>query len=62
MVRDSKIDKMKKRMQLMDSLVKTGVLYEVEIWGWKRREEMEKLQGRYIKLKLGVAKKTQGYI
>ena len=46
----------------MDSLVKAGALYGVEIWGWRRREGIEKLQGKFVKMALGVARDTPDYI
>ena len=38
----------------MNSLVKADVLCGVEIWGWKRREGIEKLQVKLIKMVLGL--------
>ena len=58
----AKIDTLKKRLLLMDSLVKAGALYGVEIWGWKRRDGIEKLQGKFVKMALGVARNTPDYI
>ena len=58
----ARIDKLKERVQLMNSLVKAGLLYGVEKWGWKRKEGMKKLQRRHNKLALGVARNTLNYI
>ena len=41
------ITDLKRRLYFMDSTVKTVALYGVEIWGWKRRETIEKIQSRY---------------
>ena len=56
------IGTLKERLLLMDSLVKAGALYRVEIWGWRRREGIEKLQGKFVKMALGVARNTPDYI
>ena len=39
----------KRRMWLFDTLVWPFIGYGAEIWGWREREEIESLQGRYIK-------------
>jgi len=36
--------------------------YGVEIWGWKEREGMERLEERYLKWIFGLDSKTPGYI
>ncbi|KYN22000.1 hypothetical protein ALC57_05612 [Trachymyrmex cornetzi] len=36
--------------------------YGVEIWGWKERESVERLQERYIRWVLGVERGTPGYM
>jgi len=38
------------------------VSYGVEIWGWKEREGLEKLQERFLKWILGVERSTPGYM
>ena len=55
------IDTLKERFILMDSLVKAGALYGVEVWG-RRRGGIEKLQGKFVKMALGVARNTPDYI
>lgn len=34
----------------------------MEIWGWKEREGLEKLQERFLKWILGVERSTPGYM
>jgi len=36
--------------------------YGVEIWGWKEREGMERLEERYLRWVFGLDSKTPGYI
>jgi len=36
--------------------------YGVEIWGWKEREEMKKLEEKYLRWVLGVNGKTLWYL
>ena len=50
------------RMKLFDSLVKSVVMYGVEIWGYREWEEIEGLQERYIRWVLGLDRWTPGYI
>lgn len=38
------------------------VNYKVEIWGWKERERIEKLQDKYLKWMMGVKRYTPGYM
>lgn len=37
-----------RRLWLFDRLIWTVLSYGVEIWGWKEREEIERLKERYI--------------
>lgn len=43
-----------KRMWMFDRLVWTMIGYGVEIWGWKERGELERLEEKYMKWILGV--------
>ncbi|CAD6227173.1 GSCOCG00011943001-RA-CDS, partial [Cotesia congregata] len=38
-----------RRIWLFDRLVWSVMCYRVEIWGWKRRGEMESIQERYLR-------------
>lgn len=58
----AKIDGLKERLQLMDSMVKAGALYGVEIWRWAKREEIEKVQGRFVKMAMGLARNTPAFL
>ncbi|XP_012231352.2 uncharacterized protein [Linepithema humile] len=51
-----------RRLWLFDRLVWTVMGYGAEIWGWKEREKMEKLEEKYIKWVLGVDGRTPGYM
>lgn len=51
-----------KRLWLFDRLIWTVVAYGVEIWGWKEREKIERLQERYLRWLLGVSRMTPGYM
>lgn len=51
-----------RRMWLFDRLVWTVVSYGAEMWGWKEREEVERLQDRYMKWIMGVRRCTPGYM
>jgi len=51
-----------RRLWLFDRLVWTVMEYGVEIWGWKEREGMERLEERYLRWMLGVDRRTPGYL
>lgn len=36
--------------------------YGVEIWGWKERERVEKLEERYLRCVMGLNSRTPGYM
>jgi len=52
----------KRRMFLFDTLVKSVLLYGVEIWGWREEEVVERIQERYIRWVLELDTCTPGYI
>jgi len=52
----------KRRVCLFDRLVWTVVGYGVEIWGWREREKIERMQERFLRWVLGVEGKTPGYL
>ena len=52
----------RRRLYFMDSTVKTVPLYGVEIWEWKRREAIEKIQSRYVKASMRLGKNTPDHI
>ena len=37
-------------------------MYGVEIWGWEERPEIEKVQGAFIKIIMGVSRNTPDYL
>src|SRR5436190_13640875 len=51
-----------RRLWLFDKLDWTVMSYGVEIWGWREREGMEKLEERYLRWVLGVDGRTPGYM
>jgi len=51
-----------RRLWLFDRLVWTVMGYGVEVWGWREREEMEKLEEKYLRWILGVDSKTPWYL
>lgn len=50
-----------KRIRLFDGLV-WSVLAYVELWGWREREMIEKLEEKYLRWVLGVDSKTPEYM
>ncbi len=51
-----------RRIWLFDSLIKSVIMYGAEIWGWKERESLERVQAKYLKWTLGLEKETPEYI
>jgi len=52
----------KRRIWLFDRLVWTVVGYGAEIWGWREREKVERVQKRFLRWVLGVEGKTAEYL
>ena len=55
-------DDWKKRMLLFDCLIMGIMMYGVEIFGWREREELERVQTKYIKWCLKLDRTTPDYI
>jgi len=51
-----------RRIWLFDRLVWTVLSYGVEIWGWKERKQIERLEERFLKWILGVEGSTPSYM
>lgn len=51
-----------RRLWLFDRLVWAVMGYGAEIWGWKEREELERIQDRFLKWVTGVERSTPGYM
>ncbi|XP_077280504.1 uncharacterized protein LOC143907534 [Temnothorax americanus] len=51
-----------RRIWLFDKLIWTVISYGVEIWGWRERGEIERLQERYLRWVLGVERCIPGYM
>ena len=54
--------KWSRRMWLFDTLVWTVLGYGAEVWGWKEREEVERVQEKFVRWTLGVDWRTPGYM
>ncbi|KAJ3666832.1 hypothetical protein Zmor_002262 [Zophobas morio] len=52
----------RRRMKMSDSLVRSVLMYGVEIWGWKEYAETEAVQEKYLRWMLALRKETPGYI
>lgn len=52
----------REKTYLMNTLVRSMMMYGVEIWGCGAIERLEKVHARYCKYVLGVAKNTPEYI
>ena len=50
------------RMKIFDALIKSGLLYGSEVYGWREWERLEVVQRRYIKWTLGLNSGTRNAI
>ncbi|XP_044598890.1 uncharacterized protein LOC123275051 [Cotesia glomerata] len=55
-------NKSRDRIYLMNTVAGAAALYGVEVWGWGEAKEIEKIQGIFCKMALGVNRNTPGYI
>ncbi|KAI4475723.1 hypothetical protein M0802_015052 [Mischocyttarus mexicanus] len=55
-------DIIEERLYLLDSIVRAGVMYGVEVWGFGEIGLFERIQSRYCKMALGVKGTTPDYI
>ncbi|XP_011858435.1 PREDICTED: uncharacterized protein LOC105555991, partial [Vollenhovia emeryi] len=51
-----------RRVWLFDRLVWTVMNYRVEIWGWREREGMKRLEERYLRWVFGLNSRTPRYL
>ena len=58
----ARINSLWRRLFLMHSIAKSAMMYGVEIWGWRKREQVERVQARYVKMAMGLNMNTPNYI
>lgn len=51
-----------RRLWLFDRLVWAVISYGVEVWEWREREGVDRLQERYLRWLLGVERSTPGFM
>lgn len=51
-----------RRMMLFNVLVKSIIMYGVDVWGWQERKKLKDLQTRYIRRTLGLDKCKPRYV
>lgn len=56
------VEKVKRRLWLFDALVWTVISYGTEVWGWREREKMEKVQEKYGRWVLRIEWEALGYM
>jgi hypothetical protein len=49
-------------MRLFDIMIDGIILYGVEIWGWKRQKEIERIQEKYIRWIMNIDRQTPAYL
>jgi hypothetical protein len=52
----------RRRMIMFESMIESILMYGTEIWGWKKQEEVEKVQEKCLRGVLGVDRETSSYI
>lgn len=50
----TRIGRFSDRFYVLDAIVRAGCLYGVEIWWWETWEAIERTEGRYLKMEMGV--------
>ncbi|KAI4482525.1 hypothetical protein M0802_013629 [Mischocyttarus mexicanus] len=60
--RRAALENLKGRLYLMEAVITAGAIYRADIWGWERWEDIERIQGRYVKMALEVNANTLEYI
>lgn len=58
----ARLNTLQRRLYLMDTIIRAGLLYAAEIWSWRRWEEAERVQSRFIKMSMGLKRNTPSYI
>lgn len=58
----ARINRLSKRLYLLETLVRSGGMYGAELWGWDKWEAIEKVQSRYTKMAMGLNVNTPAYI
>lgn len=58
----AKVNTLGQRMLLMNVMGKAGGLYGIEIWGWGKWVQMERVKGKLVKMVLRVNKNTPNYL
>ena len=53
---------MEEKIRIFEGLVESIILYGVELWGWRKYEEIEKIQKKYLKWCLGVNRNTADFL
>lgn len=43
---------MERRGYLMNTLIRAGLMYAAEVWGWRKWEEVERVQNRFMKMSI----------
>lgn len=51
-----------RRLWIFDRLVWTVMGYGIEIWGWKEREGLERMEERFLRWMMRVERGTPGYL
>ena len=55
----AKIEEVNRKLHLFETLIKSVMMYGVEIWGWERPEKVE---GAFIKMIMRVSRNTPDYL
>ena len=58
----AKIEEVNRKLHLFETLIKSVMMYGVEIRGWEERPAIEKIQGAFIKMIMGVSRNTLDYL
>ena len=58
-IKRARVNTLKRRMLLMNAVAKAGALYGVEVWGWNKWIQIERIKGRILKMPMGLNTNTR---
>lgn len=56
------LQSLESQLYILNTLGKAGAMYGTEVWGLSRRLAMERVQGKAVKMGMGVTRNTPGYL
>lgn len=58
----ARINSLRRKLQVMEGLARSKMLYGVETWGWRNRKKVDRQHARYVKMSMGLSVNTPDYL